>query len=139
MNQPTVPSHGQYSLTVWPDGICQLQPHLPLSGALVETIATEVERLLERSADIRGLLLDMRESTPLSIVRLSELIDRLGTFHLPVAVLFSDVHYQETATLLHPTLVRQPRVAYYVDPDEARAYLLNPPNGNNGTPPPAGS
>ena len=139
MNNPTVPSYGRFSLTLGPDAICHIQLHLPLSGALVETIATEVERLLERSADIRGLLLDMRESTPLSIVRLSELIDRLGTFHLPVAVLFSDVHYQETATLLHPTLLRQPRVAYYVDPDEARAYLLKPPNGNNGTHPPAGS
>jgi hypothetical protein len=138
VNQPTVPPHERYTLTVWPDGICQLQPHLPLSGALVETIATDVEQLLGRSADIRGLLLDMRESTPLSIVRLSELIDRLGAFNLPVAVLFSDVRYQETATLLHPTLVRQPRVAYFVDPDEARAYLLNPPNGNNITHPPTG-
>ncbi|GEM_PF-2549266 len=139
MNHSPVPPYERYSLTVWPDGICQLQPHLPLSGALVEAIATDVAQLVQRSAAIRGLLLDMRHSTPLSIVRLSELIDRLGTFNLPVAVLFSDARYQETATLLHPTLVRQPRVAYFVDLDEAHAYLLHPPNGNNGTHSAAGS
>ncbi len=131
MNDSPVPRYERFSLTLRPDGICHLCPHLPLSGALVETIATAVQQLLQRTPEVRGLLLDMRDSTPLSIVRLSELLDRLETFKVPVAVLFSDIRYQETAILLHHTLVRHPRIAYFVDLDEAHAYLLHPPNGND--------
>lgn len=130
MNNSTVPPYERFSLTVWPDDICHLRPHLPLSGALVETIAAAVEQLVQRNPTVCGLLLDMRDSTPLSIVRLSELIDRLGALNLPVAVLFSERRYQETATLLHHTLVRRPRVAYFTDQEAARAYLHAPTNGD---------
>ncbi len=131
MNDSPAPSYERFSLTLRPDGICHLRPHLPLSGALVETIVTAVQQLLLRTPEVRGLLLDMQESTLLSIVRLSQLIDCLGALNLPVAVFFSEAHYQETATLLHPTLVRRPRVAYFTDFDQACAYLLHPPNGND--------
>jgi hypothetical protein len=130
VNDQTVPPYERFSLTIWPDDICHLRPHLPLSGALVETIAAAVEQLVQRNPTVRGLLLDMRESTPLSIVRLSELIDRLGALNRPVAVLFSEPRYRETATLLHHTLVRQPRVAYFTDQEAARAYLHAPTNGD---------
>ncbi|MGQ9849766.1 MAG: hypothetical protein ACUVSU_06910 [Aggregatilineaceae bacterium] len=130
VSNPTVPPYKRFSLILGPEGICQIQLHLPLSGALAEQIAAEVEQLLQEHPDVRGLLLDMRESIPLSIVRLDELIDRLGTLNLPVAVLFSEERYQETATLLHHTLVRRPRVAYFTDPEAARAYLHAPTNGD---------
>lgn len=131
MNNPTIPSFRRFSLSLEPEGICQIQLHLPLSGALAEQIATEVEQLLQEHPDVRGLLLDMRESIPLSIVRLGELLERLDALGLPVAVLFSAPHYQETATLLHNTLVRRHHVAYFTDLDEARAHLRHPPNGNS--------
>ncbi|GAB4427038.1 MAG: hypothetical protein Kow00106_23040 [Anaerolineae bacterium] len=131
VNNHTVPPYERFSLTIWPDDICHLRPHLPLSGALVATIAAAVEQLVQSHPAVRGLLLDMRESTPLSIVRLSELIDQLGALNRPVAVLFSEPRYQETATLLHHTLVRRPRAAYFTDQEAARAYLHAPTNGNH--------
>ena len=130
MNNPTVPSYERFSLTLGPDAICHIQLYLPLSGALAEQITAEVEQLLREHPHVRGLLLDMRESIPLSIVRLGELLERLGALNLPVAVLFSAPHHQETATLLHNTLVRRRYVAYFTDLDQAHAYLLHPPNGN---------
>lgn len=130
MNNPTIPSFRRFSLSLEPEGICQIQLHLPLSGALAEQIATEVEQLLQEHPDVHGLLLDMRESIPLSIVRLGELLERLGALGLPIAVLFSAPHYQETATLLHNTLVRRRYVAYFADLDEARAHLRHPPKSN---------
>lgn len=131
VSNPTVPPYERFSLTLWPDGICQLQPHLPLSGALVETIIAEVSQLVEREAGVRGFLLDMRGSTPLSIVRLSELIERLGTLDLPTAVLFSEARHYQTAILLHNTLVRQRRVAYFTDLEQARAFLHTPTDSNH--------
>jgi len=131
VNDSSLTPYERFSLTIWPDDICHLRPYLPLSAALVETIAAAVEELVQHNPAVCGLLLDMRESTPLSIVRLSELLDRLGTLNLPIAVLFSEPRYQETATLLHHTLVRQPRVAYFTDLETARAYLHTPANGNH--------
>jgi hypothetical protein len=80
-----------------------------------------------------GILLDIRYSADLSVVRLSHLIDLLTEFKRPVAVLFGSEGQQQLAVLLHNTLSRREQVAYFIQEDEARAFF----EANNAAPPSA--
>lgn len=121
----------RFALEVWQDGICQVKPHVTLTLALIEEMVRATLRLVRDRHGVRGVVLDVREHSPLSIVRLSTLADRLGEAGLPLVVLFSETRYQRIATLLHNTLVYKERVAYATDPVQARAIINAATNGSS--------
>ncbi|MEW6580361.1 MAG: hypothetical protein AB1435_14370 [Chloroflexota bacterium] len=123
MNDQTGLHRERFALEVWQDGICQVKPHLTVTPALIEEMARATLRLTQDRRGVRGVVLDVREHSPLSIVRLSNLVDRLGEVELPLVVLFSETRYQRIATLLHNTLAHKERVAYATDPAQARAII----------------
>ncbi|MEB2288995.1 MAG: hypothetical protein OZ934_12875 [Anaerolineae bacterium] len=123
MNDQTGLHRERFTLEVWQDGICQVKPHITLTPALIEEMARAALRLIRDRHGVRGIVLDVREHSPLSIVRLSNLVDRLGEMGLPLVVLFSETRYQRVATLLHNTLVHKEHVAYATDPAQARALI----------------
>ncbi|MCL4238508.1 MAG: hypothetical protein KJ047_09705 [Anaerolineae bacterium] len=123
MNDQTGLHRERFTLEVWQDGICQVKPHITLTPALIEEIARAALRLIRDRHGVRGIVLDVREHSPLSIVRLSNLVDRLGEMGLPLVVLFSETRYQRVATLLHNTLAHKEHVAYATDPAQARALI----------------
>ncbi len=124
----------RFTLEVWQDGICQVKPHVSLTPALIEEIARAALRLIQDRRGVRGIVLDVREHSPLSIVRLSNLVDRLGEMGLPLVVLFSETRYQRVATLLHNTLAHRERVAYATDPALARALIKSATNDSSSHP-----
>ncbi|MBP8973098.1 MAG: hypothetical protein KBH93_04415 [Anaerolineae bacterium] len=130
MNDQAEPHHERFALEVWQDGICQVKPHVTLTPALIEEIARAALRLIQDRHGVRGIVLDVREHSPLSIVRLSNLVDRLGEIGLPLVVLFSETRYQGLANLLHNTLAHKESVAYATDPSQARALIKAASNGS---------
>ncbi len=72
---------------------------------------------------LQGLLVDVRCSPGLSVVRLSGFLDRLGALDVPVAVLFeSELRYQ-LARVLYGTLANKRRVAYFTALRDAYRHL----------------
>jgi len=131
MNDQAGLHHERFALEVWQDGICQVKPHVTLTPALIQEIAHATFRLIQDRHGVRGIVLDVREHSPLSIVRLSNLVDRLGEIGLPLVVLFSETRYQRVATLLHNTLAHKESVAYATDPSQARALIKAASNGSS--------
>ena len=131
MNEQTGLHRERFTLEVWQDGICQVKPHMTLTPALIEEMARAAVRLIRNRRGVRGIVLDVREHSPLSIVRLSNLVDRLGEMKFPLVVLFSETRYQHIATLLHNTLAHKERVAYATDPAQARAIIMATNSGSS--------
>jgi len=120
----------RFTLEVWRDGICQLKPHSALTLLLVEDLVRATQKLIESNDRVCGIVLDMRGHYPLSIVRLSRLVDHLSKLGLPLVVLFKEARHQHIADLLHNTLAHKTRVAYTTDPVQARAHIKGDPDNH---------
>ncbi len=106
------------------NGICTILPMGKISPGLVSAVAQFLVMHISECGLPAGVLLDMRANDLLSIVRLSSLVDVLSGFGMPLAILFGQYEQQMLADLLHNTLAQKDYVAYFVDPAQARAYLL---------------
>ena len=113
----------RFTLEVWRDGICQVKPHGALTLLLIEDLVRATQKLIESDKSVCGVVLDMRGHYPLSIVRLSSLVDQLSKLGLPLVVLFREARHQHIADLLHNTLAHKSRVVYTTDPVQARAHI----------------
>ena len=131
MNDQASLHRERFALEIWRDGTCQVKPHVTLTAALIEDMARTARTLIRTRHGVCGIILDVRGRCPLSIVRLSSLIDRLSEPDLPLVVLFSETRHQRVADLLHNTLANNKRVAYTTDPTQARAYIQAAINGSH--------
>ncbi len=112
-----------FSTNILPDGVCIIYLNSQLlpahASAIVRTIQTHISQ-----GQVCGLMLDVRDAALLSIVRLASLLDMLSAQHLPLAVLFGSPTQYQLAGLLHNTLVNKARVAYFLDYEDAHAFLM---------------
>jgi hypothetical protein len=122
-----------FSFEAAENGICTIQPIGKISVDMASTVARRVVTHISQYGLPTGLLLDVSHTAHLSIVRLSSLIDTLSGMGVPLAVLFGEREQQMLADLLYNTLVQKDYVAYFTDPEQARAYLLT--SATRNTPP----
>ena len=127
LTQPT-----GFSFEMADNGICTIHPAGKISADLVSAVARQVVLHISEHGLPGGLLLDVRGSEQLSIVRLSSLVDTLSGMGVPLAVLFSERSQQMLADLLHNTLAQKDYIAYFTDPAEAHTYLLTIAAHNTG-------
>jgi hypothetical protein len=115
-----------YTFGVRSDGFCIIQVEGELTSHLTEEIAGQMHRYVEQNGRPSGSLLDMRRCAPLSMIRLSGLLDAVSGTSAPLAVVFLWRQQQELATLLHHTLQHHERVGYFVDLADAWTFLEKP-------------
>lgn len=104
------------TLEVGADGVCLIT----IEGPLPHDSAFMLHRALHVNVtpqDITGLVVDVRYSPALSIVRLGNLVEMLREFRVPLAVLLSNEGQRQVASLLHNTLTAD--AAYFTDLEAA--------------------
>jgi hypothetical protein len=98
----------------------------PTTRLSFDLSAAILARLASYAADYgapAGILIDVRRSPLLSLVRLSSLIDMLSQMNVPMAVVLSDDTQQRLAALLHNTVRHRQRVGYFITSDDATLFL----------------
>jgi len=99
-----------------------------VSGELTPLLAQQIIRYVESTlADVgplAGLMLDLRQSTAVSIVRTTGLVETLSGLVTPMAVVFIWRQQHEMARLIHHTLPRRDDIAYFTHHTDAWTYLL---------------
>jgi len=118
-----VPPNTGFQLYADELGIYHLVPTTRLSHELTSAILTRITLTAESGALPSGVLLDVRRSPLLSLVRLGALIEELSTLRAPLAVILADETQQRLATLLHNTVRHRERIAYFITPDDAALFL----------------
>jgi len=113
------PPGAEFEIFLHDDGICEVRVDGEFVLDLSQAVLRSIQAQARKSPAPSGILLDMRRSAPLSIVRLSGLLDQLSRLELPLAIVFLWKQQQDLATLLHHTLAHSDYVAYFVDIDEA--------------------
>jgi len=113
-----------FSFEAGDNGICIIQPTGRISSGLVSAVARFLVMHISEYGLPAGVLLDVSANAHLSIVRLSSLVDALSGLGVSLAILFGQHEQQMLADLLHNTLAQKDYVAYFIDPAEARTYLL---------------
>lgn len=124
MNKPTAHSGPAFEFFVNQDGVFHIQSQGQFGPELSSDIIRQIRDSIDEAGTPVGILLDMRQSDNLSIVRLSHLIDLLTECRIPVAVLLGTDTHLQLAVLLHNTLNNHAQVAYFTERVQARAYLL---------------
>jgi hypothetical protein len=124
-------SDQDFAFQIAPDGIAEILPLGPLSPQVSDALARRVLAKIAAQEPPTGLLIDVRATRLLSLVRLSNLLDALSATGIRVAVVFWDEEQRKLAGLLHNTLAQKERVAYFTTLAEARAYLLEMAPGPN--------
>lgn len=114
-----------YTFRMQDNGICIIQPESKISLELTAEIAQDVMLHITDAGLPKGLLIDVRYNTLLSIVRLSNLLDTLSGLGVSIAVVFWNDEQQRLAGLLHNTLAQKNIVAYFTSLDDAERYLLS--------------
>jgi hypothetical protein len=122
MTDSTLPTHFVFEAA--DNGICTIRLDGRISAEFVSAVAQSVMMYIGEHDLPAGLLLDARHNENLSVVRLSSLVDTLSGMGIPLAVVFGGYAQQSLAALLHNTLAQKDYVAYFTDPEAARAYLL---------------
>ncbi|NLF74056.1 MAG: hypothetical protein GX573_00040 [Chloroflexi bacterium] len=124
MNEPSILIEPTFKTRVSDDGILEIRSQGSFVPELAQAIIRQVEDYIDICGVPAGILLDMRHSANLSIVRLSHLIDRLTDYEATlVAVLFDTDTQLQLAVLLHNTLNNHEQVAYFIEEDAARIFL----------------
>lgn len=100
-------------------GICWIGIHAPLSTETDRAVLSRVEQ----SCQSPRVLLDLRSHAAVSMVGLARLMDALTRPERRIAALLSSAHQQQTAWLLRNTLVHKERVDFFLEPEEALAFL----------------
>lgn len=95
------------------NGICEITLLGDLAPSLADGIVHHMQALIAHDGLPQGLLLDLRTTPSISLVRLSGLLTMLGHLHLPVAVVLDAQPDQQVAGLLHLTLPNRQHVAYF--------------------------
>jgi len=135
MNGPCPTVDPTFDFHAGDDGVFDIQPRGQFVPELSQAIVQQVKNTIDEGASLVGILLDMRHSDNLSIVRLSHLIDLLTEYPIPVAVLFGTDAQRQLAVLLHNTLNNHQQVAYFTDRSRAQTCLRAgqlPPSTNKG-------
>lgn len=120
-----------YTLKLQDNNICKIQPEGKISLELTADIAQHVKTFSAQHGLPAGLLIDVRFNALLSIVRLTNLLDTLSGFGIPLAVVFWNKDQQRLAELLHNTLIEKQLVAYFTEIDRAEQHLIS--GAANGT------
>ncbi len=105
------------------NGLCTIRTEGEFSPELVYEVSQCIQFHIQETGLPPGILLDVRRSAPLSLVRVSTLLDKLSRFTVPLAVVFLWPQQLELAGLLHPTLPHRDKVAYFTDIGEAAHFL----------------
>ena len=95
-----------------------------LTPVLVQQIIRYVESTVADVGPLAGLMLDLRQSTAVSIVRATGLVEALSGLVTPMAVVFIWRQQHEIARLIHHTLSRRDDIAYFTHHTDAWTYLL---------------
>lgn len=99
---------------------------------LLQQIVRYVERTIEDVGPLAGLMLDLRQSTAVSLVRAMALVETLSGFVTPMAVVFIWHQQHQIAQLMHHTLPRRDEIGYFTNHTDAWTYLLRR-TGNDTT------
>jgi len=91
---------------------------------LLQQIVRYVERTIEDVGPLAGLMLDLRQSNAVSIVRATALVETLSDFITPMAVVFIWHQQHQIAQLMHHTLPRRGEIGYFTHHTDAWTYLL---------------
>ena len=91
---------------------------------LLQQIVRYVEHTVEDVGPLAGLMLDLRQSDSISVVRVTGLDESLSTIVTPMAVVFIWRQQHEIARLIHHTLPRRDDIAYFTHHTDAWTYLL---------------
>ena len=118
-NHPSSQPEESFRFNISEENVYEIRSYGEFNLELVRIITQFITDYARAHVPPRGIVLDMREHTDLSMVRLSSLIDALNALEVPQAIVFHNAQYQQLAALLHRTLVNQDRVAYFTDWDEA--------------------
>ncbi|NLX09304.1 MAG: hypothetical protein GXY36_06575 [Chloroflexi bacterium] len=113
----------EITLTLHSSGVCEIQLSDELTLDLTQGIVEQVQTYNREHAPCSGLLLDVSRVAPLSMVRLSGLIDVLTQLRVPIAVVFLWNQQRELAQLLHHTLTYPEHVRYFTQQEDAWLYL----------------
>jgi hypothetical protein len=110
---------GSFTCQVREDRILEIV----IYGELLPSFARELVCQIRQAGPVAGLLLDVRNSIPLSMIRLSGCVDALSRLSLPMAVVFLWTQQKDLAILLHPALLYRQRISYFTTVSGALAYL----------------
>lgn len=99
---------------------------------LLQQIGRYVERTIQDVGPLAGLMLDLRQSTAVSLVRATALVETLSGFVTPMAVVFIWHQQHQIAQLMHHTLPRRDEIGYFTNHTDAWSYLLRR-TGNEST------
>ena len=91
---------------------------------LLQQIVRYVECTIEDVGPLAGLMLDLRQSSAISIVRATALVETLSGFIRPMAVVFIWHQQHQIAQLMHHTLPRRDEIGYFTNHTDAWTYLL---------------
>ncbi|HMM28847.1 MAG: hypothetical protein AAGU78_14850 [Chloroflexota bacterium] len=106
------------------NGLLELVVDGEFSPQLTQQLLHFVEQMAHESGPLTGLMLDLRCSTSVSIVRASNLVEALSRIVTPMAVVFIWNQQHQIASLIHHTLARRDAIAYFTNPTDAWNYLL---------------
>ena len=93
----------------------------PLS---IQQVVHYVERAAEDAGPLAWLMLDLRQTTDVSIVRATALVETLSDIVTPMAVVFVWQQQHQIAQLIHHTLPRRDEIRYFTSHTDAWTYLL---------------
>lgn len=106
------------------NGLLELVVDGEFSPQLIQQLLHFVEQMACEGGPLTGLMLDLRYSTSVSIVRASNLVEALSQIVTPMAVVFIWNRQHKIASLIHHTLARRDAIAYFTNPTDAWNYLL---------------
>lgn len=104
-------SNDEYIATVyvWKGDVCTI--HATRDPGLASTLLGWLGTYTRERGTPTGLLLELSSQAPISVVRLSQLMDQLGRLGCPMAVVLPE-NKQQLARLLHHTLIYSQHIAY---------------------------
>ncbi|MCC6798514.1 MAG: hypothetical protein IT325_00235 [Anaerolineae bacterium] len=106
------------------NGLLELVVDGEFTPQLIQQLFQFVERMARESGPLAGLMLDLRCSTSVSMVRASNLVETLSRTVTPMAVVFIWNQQRQIASLICHTLPRRDAIAYFTNPTDAWNYLL---------------
>lgn len=99
-----------------------------LTPLLLQQVVRYVEHTVEDVGPLAGLMIDLRQSTAVSIVRATALVETLSHIITPMAVVFIWHQQHQIAQLMHHTLPRRDEIGYFTSHTDAWTYLLRHTN-----------
>lgn len=122
MTESTPPSDDRFTFHIHDDGYCEIT----VTGEFLQATSLAIAKQAQYHARITalpGILLNLSQSEPVSMVRLSGLLDMLSRLQIPLAVVFLEEQQLELACVLHHTLVFREYVAYFTTIEGAWVFL----------------